>query len=648
MRVLTLSLFLASIGYAAAAVGAPSDRSADVRAEFQRAYASASAESVAGSSDSAALRDYALYPYLEQRRIQLVLASNPGNWSAVDLAAEQFLKAHLIEPVARELRRVWYASLARREEWERYLANYREVDDPVLRCHALTARVKLRQFEGLAAMAAQLWSNAPGSLPACEIPFNWLKTQSAWTPALIERRAKAALDADNPSFARQMMALLPKDLAAPLEQRAVLIEQPQTAVDAAIANPTKSIESSALIDGWIRLARGNPDSAIVRYANLVKSRKLDESVASRLALELALPLSWNRRAEALKYFAKTRTADFDERAWEWYARSAIWNGDWKLAANIIGLMPNSLRAQTRWRYWSARALGEQGEKTEALAQYAALTRDDNYYAVLAAARISKSYTPTPQPIEPNDAQIKSIAQEPPFLRARELQLLNIQELRESAYDEWRFGYNKLSADARVQSVVLASRWGWHDQAILIAAEQRLFSDYRLLYPHAFDAEVDAAAKSSGLPRSIIYATLRQESVFKTNALSSAGAYGLMQLLPKVAAHTARRWQLPAPGDLFDPKINIPIGVAHLKDIYNRFSGRLMLALAGYNAGPNAVARWVPAEPKDADVWIENIPYNETRVYVQRVLWHSIVFGWLANDEAQNASDWLTTITMVKK
>jgi soluble lytic murein transglycosylase len=440
-----------------------------------------------------------------------------------------------------------------------------------------------------------------------------------------------------------MIALLPIEARTPLENWAALIERPTNAIDAAIASPNKEVEARALLDGWTRVCRGNHDAAMQRYASLVKARKLDAATASRFALEVALPLAWDRRTEALDYFAKVRPEEFDERASEWYARAALWSSDWKLVVKVIRSMPESLRQQTRWKYWLARTTQLLGDSTQARTQFAALTRDDNYYAALAAARLEQKYTPDQRSLEANEAQLQAIAAEAPFQRARELQLTNNAELRESAYDEWRFGYNKLAADARAQSVILASRWGWHDQAILIAAEQRLFNDYRLLYPHAYDAAVDEAAKMTGLPRAIIYSTLRQESIFRVDAVSGAGAKGLMQVLPEIAAPTARRWRLPTPGDLFDPRTNILIGAAHLKDIYDRFDGRSILALAGYNAGPNAAARWVPTKPREADVWIENIPYNETRTNVQRVLWHSVVFGWLAQNEGQDTSSWLTTV-----
>jgi soluble lytic murein transglycosylase len=76
---------------------------------------------------------------------------------------------------------------------------------------------------------------------------------------------------------------------------------------------------------------------------------------------------------------------------------------------------------------------------------------------------------------------------------------------------------------------------------------------------------------------------------------------------------------------------------------NRYGQQTIVALAGYNAGERAVERWLPTEPVDADIWTENIPYNETREYVQRVLWHSVVFGWLGSGGSEDRDAWLAQI-----
>jgi soluble lytic murein transglycosylase len=173
----------------------------------------------------------------------------------------------------------------------------------------------------------------------------------------------------------------------------------------------------------------------------------------------------------------------------------------------------------------------------------------------------------------------------------------------------------------------------------------VFNDYVLLYPRPFDREVDKAAKLVDLPRELIYGVMRQESLYRADAVSSAGARGLLQLLLETARRTAKVWDRPRPTaeGLLDPSVNITLGAAHLRDLVDRFRGQTIVALAGYNAGPNAAKRWLPSEAIESDVWIENIPYNETRNYVQRILWHTVVFRWLESGEPQQTDRWLARV-----
>jgi soluble lytic murein transglycosylase len=208
----------------------------------------------------------------------------------------------------------------------------------------------------------------------------------------------------------------------------------------------------------------------------------------------------------------------------------------------------------------------------------------------------------------------------------------------------------LSEQSRQQAIHLAALWGWHEQAIATAAQLRVFNDYELLYPRPYEKEVRAAARLTNLQPELIYGVLRQESLYRADAISSAGAMGLLQLLPETARRTARHWKRPrpAPGDLLDPQTNVPLGAAQLRMLIDRFGGQTIVALAGYNAGPNAASRWLPGQSIEPDVWIENIPYNETRTYVQRILWHSTVFTWLRTGEPAKVDTWLARVVPVSQ
>ncbi len=627
----------------AASAVAASDIYESVRAQFVRAYAQAtSGDAPPREEDSAALRAYPLYPYLQAARIRTALKDAGPDLTPADQRAQTFITYYDREAVGRDLRRAWLANLAERELWQTYLEHYRpELADDAAQCHSFSARIALNRTEGLAGDIRARWLT-PRSLPQCERAFAWLREQNGLSEELIEARVRLALEENNVRFAREIAGELPAARAEPLLQWAALLQNPQRSIDALIAHPSRRVEPEALLAGWTRLARTDRDAAIERYDALVRARKLSADDASAYALALALPLSWDRRAEALEYFARVKPADLDDYALEWQTRAALWAQDWALVAKSIAAMSEETRQLARWRYWAARAAERTRDMTLARQLYESVLVDDNFYSMMAAARLEQPLSPHPEKLVVDEVQLAQVAELPELVRARELLL---SALRSYANVEWAYGLDRLSEDARRQTIHLAARWGWYDQAIATATQQRIFNDYALLYPRPFDREVGAAAKLADLPPELIYGVLRQESLYRYDAVSAAGARGLLQLLPETARRTARKWKQPRPDreDLFVPATNLRLGAAHLRTLLDRFNGQTIVALAGYNAGPNAAARWLPSETLDSDIWIENIPYNETRAYVQRILWHTVVFKWLQTGKPQETHVWLASI-----
>lgn len=643
-RVATLTLVLVSALSARAADTAGAY--AEARKAFQDAYARALTNTPeTGGADSGALRSYPLYPYLEAARIrQALTVGTPEAVSAADKQAAEFLAAHGQEPVARGLRRAWLDSLAQRSQWGLYLEAFRDspASDVATRCESFVARINLGKTDGLAADIAKQWLT-PHSLPECERPFAWLKDNGLLTTDLIAKRARLALESGDPSFARQMIQQLPPEAAPPLALWASLIENPERSIDTLIASPDTPVDSAALQAGWSRLARTDPERAQQRYQPLVRARGLNGESASSLALMLALSLAWDRDSAALDYFDLVSAQDLTDGPLEWRARAALWAKDWKRVAQSINAMSETNRQTARWRYWAARAAAQLNDPDRARHLYESLDADDNYYSAMAAARLHRSVSPHPQALAVNADVLSDLERTPAMTRARELFLCG---MRQEALAEWQLGYGSLPEEARPQAIHLAARWGWYEQAIATATAQHVFNDYVLLYPRPFDAEVASAARLAQLPPEIVYGVVRQESLYRIDAVSSAGARGLMQLEPDTARRTARAWSrpVPKPTDLFDPSTNLSLGAARLRMLLDRFDGQIPVALAGYNAGPNAVNRWLPAKPLDADIWIENIPYNETRGYVQRILWHSLLFTWLGTDgAAQATTSWVTSV-----
>jgi len=617
---------------------------AEARKAFQLAYAHVTANLPDESTrDSEALKRYPLYPYLQAARIRQALNGSPDSLVAVDRRAADFIAAHEEEPVSRGLRRAWLESLAKRSQWGQFMEAYRDASaTEAARCQSFTARIELGKTEGLAGDITREWLT-PRSLPECTRPFAWLKDHGLLTPDLIEKRVRAALEGDKMVFARQIVQELPADRRGPYLQWVALLEHPQPSLDALIASPGVAVDPTALLAGWTRLTRTNPSAATERYKVLMSARGLTAETGSPYALALAVSLARNHDPEALEYFELVAANDLDDAALEWRTRAALWSNDWKLASKSIAAMSESDRHTARWRYWAARAAAQLHDSEQAQRLYDSLLKDDNYYSGMAAARLQRAVVPQHESLAVDQALLASIERVPAVERARELFLC---DMRPEAVAEWQFGFESLSEAGRLQAIRLAAGWGWYDQAIAAASAQHVFNDYVLLYPRPFDTQVKEAARLAQLAPELIYGVLRQESLYRADAVSSANARGLMQLELDTARRTAHQWNRPKPhlADLFDPSTNTVLGAARLRTLLDQFDGQLPLALAGYNAGAHAVTRWLPDETVDPDVWIENIPYGETRVYVQKVLWHELIFTWLRTREAQPTKSWLTPIS----
>ncbi len=640
-RAVWLALLLASRAIAQPAAG---DAAQTVRAEFFEAYAAAQLGLGTPESDSSALESYVLYPYVHAARLAYALQRASAGASEADRLTEEFLNAHGREPVTGPLRRAWLESLARRAEWAQLLDHYDAASaGETLACAQLNARIALQQTSGLEAAITERWL-APYRLPPeCEPVFQWLRERGGIDDALVAERARRLLANGQAPFARVVAQRLPRAQAAPLLRWADLIEKPRESIDALLADPTVGVEPKQLLDAFARLARNAPREALTRIDALRRTRLTSADAASKAARALALGLAWDRDPEALSIFADVASADLDDDALEWLVRAALWKQDWNAARSGVAAMSAARQNEAAWRYWTGRAAEATGDEAVAHERYGSLAQDDNYYAAMAAARLGKRVELHVERLPADDEAIERIAREVPFVRAHELLLCGLRPL---ATLEWHAGYAALQSTLKPQSLHLAARWGLHDIAVATATSQGVFKDYALLYPRPFRKEVTAAVGLTRIDEPLLYGVLRQESLFRPDATSLAGAVGLAQLGYSTAELTASRWQLPRPSraDLYDPETSIRLGAARLAMLIEKYSGQLPVALAAYNAGESAAERWLPEHAVDSDVWTENIPYNETRAYVRRVLWHSLVFGFIEDGRPKSTKTWLGSVS----
>jgi soluble lytic murein transglycosylase len=283
------------------------------------------------------------------------------------------------------------------------------------------------------------------------------------------------------------------------------------------------------------------------------------------------------------------------------------------------------------RYWLARALYELGERVEAREIWRNLSRGDDWYALLSRDRLggrpgasielmNLGYRPAPESSRSDGAALLA---DPAGRTAAAL--LEFGE-RELARAELVRGLARVGSDrgrlAEWAEGLVA--WGFPGMALQVGV--RLGENgagETWAFPRGFPATIDAEARAHALDAYYLLALIRQESLFRPGAVSPVGAVGLMQVMPATGAEIADStgWPDYDPAILTDPAISLHFGSRYLEDQLARFDGFWPAVLAAYNGGPHNVALWweFPERSLDAELWIDRIPYKETRNYVKKVI-----------------------------
>jgi soluble lytic murein transglycosylase len=632
-----LALWLS--GPALTAPAASDQASNPVRDEFVAAVQRVR-QHLADQPDSPALQHYVIYDYLLAARLRRDLVSSPGD--DLDSRIDAFLHAHAGQPVARALRNEWLASLATRQRWDWFLPRAVELNTSQLICDRLAGRLATNDTAGLSTEALARWSLPQRQPEECNPVFAWLRSQGFLTSALAENRTRAALAADNPRLAREFADDVPPAGLPPLLEWARLLEAPKAALMELADNGSMPVESAALEAGFSRLSRTDAADALRLLPSLLARPDMTAALRAKLQRMAALGAAYGRDPGAIAAFERLPAEAVDGDVQEWRVRAALWAGDYARARSWIEEMPTSLASQPRWRYWRARTLEATSNAAEAAPLFNEIAGLRDFYGYLAADRLHKDYALNAHPSADVESQQKVLAAAPGLIRAHALFDCSMTD---EAIAEWAAALANAEPAVKVQAAHLAARWGWYTQSIETLAQVGELDDVRLRYPRPYSSAVTEATRLTQLPPDWILAVMRQESLFRGDAVSRAGARGLMQLEPSTAQAVERRWHLPPPqrGVPFDATSDVALGAAYLKDLLDRYGGALGVSLAAYNAGPIPVARWLPPRSMPADVWIENIPYGETRTYIQRVFEHIVAFAWVRDAEPPRITSLLPEI-----
>ena len=595
----------------------------------------------------------------ERKQLAQLLPQAKGSllepWAAywdMSLRLDQADKAEIESVLARyagsyqedRLRADWLLQLGRNREWATFrtqLPLYRMADDRSIQCYALWSDY-LASGADVAKQLQELWLAQREPDEACAdaaqelIKARNMPAQAAWL------RARLGMENDRLKVTTQAVATLDtkwvKTVAAIYQSPAKYLNDKLTA----LRPQTREFVSLALI----RLAYLEPQDAAVEVDKLQWRAQLTGEERSWIWGVIGKRAAQKGQDNALSYYQKGRLDQMHEDQVLWALRAALRAGQWAQVEAAFAALPPALRAEPTWVYWQARAVLAQkpseAARAQALASLQSIAGIRGFYEQLALEELGQRSTLPPKPLAPTPEE-KEIARKNPGLQ-RALYAIALG-LRSEGVREWNYAislHTKGGMDDR--SLLAAAELACHaevwDRCINTSDRSKALIDMEQRFPMPFKAGVLARAQSIGLEPAYVYGLIRQESRFVMDARSVVGASGLMQVMPATAKWTAKKIGINdfTPAKLTDRDTNIAIGTGYLKLVLDTFQGSMPLAAAAYNAGPSRARTWrgaTGAPVLEAAIWAENIPFNETRDYVKKVLSNTTLYAALISGQPQS-------------
>ena len=583
------------------------------------------------------LKDYPLYSYLRYEYLRKNL------WQVKNEEMIDFFKRYPDLPMTERLRSSWLKLLVRRGHWQTFLDNYLPQSDDTLRCYHLLARMNTNNESYLLEDIRSTWLSGKSLPPQCDKPFELLYASGLVTNELVWERIRLAMHSNQPQLASYLSKKLDPEHKKLAQSWINIHNQPYKYTHK--PGLTDDVTGREIImHGVIRLARQDIDKAVKRFDSLKDKYSFMPGEVAELKRMLAVRAAKRKNPLAKQLLDDIDSYHVNDEVFHYRLRTALASLDWPLLRRWTDGEPVDKELRERWLYWHARALENTGDTEQAKGIYQQLAEERDYYGFLSADKLDLAYKMNNYPLPANEEELQRVAKLPAIQRAYELYMLGQGY---PARREWYHALGKMTSYQMQMAAKLATQWGWYDRAIFTMARADAYDDLVLRFPVIFDKLLDKYAKERDIDRSWVYGLVRAESAFIEDVRSPAGALGLMQVMPKTGKMTAKKIGMKnfTASKLKKAEYNIPIGTAYMKQMLERFEGNMVLATAAYNAGPHRVDKWLPkkgcAEP---DVWIEQIPFNETRKYVSRVLTYANIYDWRLNTEIKPLRDRMALIT----
>jgi len=565
------------------------------------------------------LGSHVLYPYIAAWQLR----------SRLDQASIQdiqgFFARHGDTLAGQRLRGDWLKQLGKNRAWDIFEREYAgfALEDLEVSCYALQARLARGDLTALQE-ARPLWFQGAAQPESCAPLFDTLVSRGHVTEEDVWARVRLTLESGNASFVKLLMAYLPPAKRIPNRELDSAARNPQRYLERRpLPLKTRADRELAMFATW-RVAQQLPAVAANRLESY--ERALPPEDRAYVWAQVATAGAMQHRAESLAWFNRAGEAGLTDRHLAWRARAALRIGNWQTALAAIDAMSEEA-PQPAWRYWKARSLLALGRTPEANAVLAPLSAEHNFYGQLAHEELGPGMAPIPSLYRPTADEIQEAERNPGIQRALKFYQLG---LRYEGALEWRWASRGFDDRALLAAAEVARRNGWYERAIDTAERTQSLHDFALRFPTPYREIVSGYAQALALDEAWVYGLVRQESRFVADARSTAGAQGLMQLMPGTARQVARQLRLTGfeRHDVISVDTNINLGTYHLRQLLDELDNQPILASAGYNAGVRRAREWRAQRSLEGAVYAENIPFTETRDYVRKVMNNTMQYARL--------------------
>ena len=564
------------------------------------------------------LEGHVLEPWLDYWRMSMRLEDTPNR------EVREFLATHANLYVSERLRADWLRVLGKRAEWtefDRQASRYTR-DDLEVNCYRWISRLENGDASALED-AMSMWLE-PAELPdGCQRLSLMLSTRGRLTVTDIWRRVRVLFEYGQITAAKTTLALLPRNDAPDERMLAEAARQPKRFIERLPPVLENRAAHEVTVLAAVRYARNDASATAAALEGPLAAR-LSESELKYLWGLVGYEAAREHNDEALKWFARGGDVPLDDRQLAWKARAALRDGEWPVVRASIDRMSSAMVHQPAWIYWYGRALAASGEEMASRAYYLRIAGQTDFYGLLAAEELGYASLLPDATHVPSEAEVAAAAEQPGLQRALELIRLGI---RVEGVREWLFAIRSYDDVQLIAAAELARRAGVYDRAIHTADRTSRVHNFALRYPLPYQDVIREYADTHGVDEAWVLGVVRQESRFNVDARSSAGAAGLMQVMPRTARYVASRMGMRnyRPKSVSDIQTNVTLGTGYLKLVMQQL-GHPVLASTAYNAGPSRARRWRDDKPLEGAIYVETIPFAETRDYVKKVMANAVYYA----------------------